>query len=50
MNKLKVGPVGSDQTGPVGASSKGDQNVEMQVTQFGRCEAVIGADARQNFP
>jgi hypothetical protein len=49
-DKLKVGPVGRDETGAVGAGSERDENVEMQVTQFMRREAVIGTNARQNFP
>ena len=49
-NQLEIFPIGGDQTSAVRARSKGDENVEMQVTEFGRREAVIGTNARQNFP
>jgi len=47
MNQLKVRPVGSDQTGAVRPCGEGDENVEMQVAQFVRLEAVIGTDFGQ---
>jgi hypothetical protein len=45
--QLKVCPVGSDEPGTVRACSKGDENVEVQVAEFGRREALIGTDFSQ---
>jgi len=50
IDKLKVSPVGGDEPRAMSAGGKGDENVEMQVTQFMRLEALIGTHARQNFP
>ena len=47
MDELKVFPVGSNETGAVRAGGEGDENVEMQVTQFMRLEALIGTDFSQ---
>jgi len=49
IDQLKIFPVGSDEACAVRAGSKGDENVEMQITQFMRFEAVIGTDFGQYF-
>jgi hypothetical protein len=49
-NQLEISPVGRDEARSMRPGGEGDKNVEMQVTQFGRREAVIGTNARQNFP
>jgi len=50
IDQLEISPVGRDEARAMRPSSQGDENVEMQVAQFGRREAVIGTNARQNFP
>jgi len=45
MNQFEIDTVRGDQAGSVGAGGESDENIEMKVAQFGRCEAVIGTDA-----
>ena len=50
VDQLKIRLIGRDEAGSIGAGGEGDENVEMQVTEFAWREAVIGTHARQNFP
>jgi hypothetical protein len=49
MNQFEIGTVRGNEPGAVGSCGQGNQNVEMQVTQFVGCNAARGANPSQDL-